>query len=291
MTSISFSYHFIFLIICFDVLSTILFLQLYIRGRGVLPQEMSRIDIEFHGPYGDENGGEMTDYSYDFLHSEAALNCHFAARGMPRNLISSNKKNEIIEDEEDDEFSPSFLWGSVYSLGGLFFSNSSTGSGSSNLSQPDENKAVMNKIILDGNSSMLTNRLHVDNNDVLDVPNSIPKNVGNAYDNLLRISVAASGANDLLLYNTLEVDAAEFTIIITTQLNILKDLIEELLNNKVISNISITKNHPQYYQYYEALCISGNKEIDAVLLLTWISRIIEINKERIHLIWSNMHGR
>ena len=209
---------------------------------------------------------------------------------MPRNLVSSNVKNEIIEDDEDDEFSPSFLWGSVYSLGGLFFSNSSTGPGSSNLPQPEKNKMVKNKMILDGNSCMLSNRLLENNNDVLDVPNSILKNISNAYDNLLKISVAASGVNDLLLNSSSEMDAVEFTIIIAAQLNILKDLIEELLNNKVVSNVSITKYHPQYYQYYEALCTFANKEMDAVLLLTWISRIIEINKERIHLIWSNMHG-
>ena len=268
---------------------------------------MSRIDIEFHDPYGDnkendggkigEGGEEMKNCFYDFPPTESAMNCHYSARGMPRNLISSSvNKNQRIEDDEDDDFSPSFLWGSVYSvatLGGLFFSNSTSsgsGSGSTAVSESEKTIGIEKKMTYDGNSCMVTNQSIENDNDVLDVPNSIPKNIGYAFDNLLKISVAASGADNLLFKNTNDIDASEFTILITTQLNILKDLIEELLNNKVIGNVSITKNHPQYYQYYYALCTSANKEIDAVLLLTWVSRMINNNKERIHLIWSNMHG-
>ena len=38
-------------------------------------------------------------------------------------------------------------------------------------------------------------------------------------------------------------------MILYPQLNILKDLNEEFLNNKVVSYISTTKYHPQYYRH------------------------------------------
>jgi hypothetical protein len=127
----------------------------------------------------------------------------------------------------------------------------------------------------------------------MDLPNQsqgVQRNVGYAFDNLLRISIAATHVDTLLFRMTVDVDSTEFAALINTLLALLRSSVEDLLSSKVVSNASISKSHPQYRQYLDALCCSGNKEVDAVVLLVWISRIITANKPRVHLVWPKMHG-
>ena len=247
---------------------------MYVRGRGVLPPELSRIESTVQSPSGEP---------FQFPPTELALDCHYAAKGMPRNLRSDE------EEDDDSEFGPSFLWGSVYNvatLGGLFFSNTPN---ISELSSTGKNipDGVM---ILDGNSC--ERNYQMIGNDITDIDQKQrKKNIESAYDELLKISLSACHAENLLFKKITTVDALEFTSIITTQLNILKLIVDGLFASKIITNVNVAKTHPQYERYREALSVSGNKEIDAVVLLTWISTVIHANKERVHLVWSKMHGK
>jgi hypothetical protein len=247
-------------------------LQLYVRNRGVLPASLATLTVEFRNHTA---GGP-----FQFGPSEAALDCHFAARGTPRHL-------NAMQMEDDDDYGPSFLWGSVYtvaSLGGMLFQSSPNATAPSAEKVPDER----DEVILDGNSCAFSRR-----NMAMDLPNQsqgVQRNVGFAFDNLLRISIAATHVDTLLFRMTVEVDSTEFAALIATLLAILRSSVEDLLSSKVVSNASISKSHPQYRQYLEALCCSGNKEVDAVVLLVWISRIITANKSRVHLVWPKMHG-
>lgn len=246
---------------------------MYVRSRGVLPVQLASLALDFKNPLGS---------AFQFNHSEAALDCHFAARGAPRNLSAS------LNDAIDGDFGPSFLWGSVYSvasLGGILFQDNPN----MGVSGGDKESEGRRDITLDGNSCLFTSR-----NAAMDFPNTAPamsKNVGYAFDNLLRISMAASHVDALLFRMIVEVDGAEYTSIITAQLGLLKGLVDELLTSTVVSNVIISKSHPQYKQYLNALSCTGNKEVDAVVLLGWISRIITANKARVHLVWPKMHGK
>ena len=221
---------------------------------------------------------------FDFSPTESCLNCHSAAKGMPRNLVS--------EAEEEEGFGPSFLWGSVFtvaSLGGLLFSSESSSAGAVTTSGKETG---VKDVILDGNSCLLNTRaMENDGSDGHEESNENHVGVGYSFDHLLKISIAASKPEILLYTKTREVDASEFSTLINSQLSILKTIVEELLASRVVTNVSISKTHPQYQRYLEALSIAGNKEIDAVILLQWISDIIAANRERMHLVWPKLHGK
>ena len=193
---------------------------------------------------------------------------------------------------EEEEFGPSFLWGSVYnvaSLGGILFQNKQD-----DLLSVDRDRDCSSEELLDANSCPFSarNASMSEESDFLKTAHTAGiRSVGYAYDNLLRISIEASDVATLLFRLTADIDSIEFSSIVTTQLSILRDLVEGLLSSRVVSNAIISRTHPQYKQYSEALSAAGNKELEAVVLLGWISRIITANKSRVHLVWPSMHGK
>jgi hypothetical protein len=251
--------------------------QLYVRSRGVLPVQLASLALDFKNPLGG---------AFQFHPSSRALDCHFAARGAPRNLNSDELK------VEEEEYGPSFLWGSVYnvaSLGGMLFQNKQDA-----LMDVDRDRDYSSDETLDANSCPFSTRnaSMSEESDFLKAAHTAGiRSVGYAYDNLLRISIQASDVATLLFRCTADIDSIEFTSIVTTQLSILRDLVEGLLSSRVVSNAIISRTHPQYKQYSEALSAAGNKELEAVVLLGWISRIITANRSRVHLVWPSMHGK
>lgn len=224
--------------------------------------------------------------AFQFYPSSRALDCHYAARGAPRNLNSDELK------VEEEEYGPSFLWGSVYnvaSLGGILFQNRQDA-----YLADDRDRDYSSDEILDANSCPFSVRnasMSEEGDYLKSAVTSCTRSVGYAYDNLLRISVQASDVATLLFRLTADIDSIEFTSIVTTQLSILRELVEGLLSSRVVSNAIISRTHPQYRQYSEALSAAGNKELEAVVLLGWISRIITANKSRVHHVWPSMHGK